>query len=210
VSQKHVQLALLLSATGLLAACSSSQKVLMPPRVDLVDHGTVGMLRFASVQNEDLGTRASEEFLAAMQSAQPGVPVLELGAESVVLSSVGGETLDPQTIRRIGEEYEIDVLLVGVLETSAVKPGFSVGTSIESMSAKAEIEAALTTRMYDTGSGATMWTRTARAKETVAQLDLSGQGLGGGGAHPDDARARLVRHLVSENTQDLRPYWVRQ
>ena len=210
MSRKNLKIALILSAVSLLAACSSSQKVLMPPRLDLLDHGTVGMIRFTSARNEALGERVGQEFLAAMQSAQPGVPVLELGSETHVLSAVGADALDLATIRRIGEEFEIDVLLVGILETEPVKPGFSVGTSIESMTAKAEIEGALTTRMYDTGSGATMWTHSIRARETVAQLDFSEHGLGGGAAHPSEARTRLVKRLVSDATQDLRPYWVRQ
>jgi hypothetical protein len=204
---------LLLLPLALLVAvgCSSSQKVLMPPRMDLAAYGTVGMVRFSPAGSAEQHVRASEEFLSALQSAQPGVPVLELGDQPYVLDAVEAETLDPDTVKRIGERFGVDVLLVGVLEAQEVKPDVSLGTGLESLRASAELEGALTARLYDTGSGATIWTTSMRGKETVARVDITSGGIGGiGASSTKDAEARLVDRLVGSATHDFRPYWVRQ
>lgn len=195
------------------AACSSSRIVQIPPRMDLRGYGTVGMIEFASnTQEKNLHQDASREFLTALQDAQPGVPVLELGSERHVLSSLPAEGLDPGAIRAIGEKYHVDVCLFGVLETREVKPRVSFGTSMESMSASAEVEASLSAKLFDTRSGATLWSTSARGKETVGSVSVSpGDGLPEVGvSHSDDALGKLVHSLVTDTTRDFRPSWVRE
>ncbi|MGQ0722943.1 MAG: hypothetical protein ACT4PE_15445 [Candidatus Eiseniibacteriota bacterium] len=200
--------AVIAAVSSLTAACSSS-KVLIPPRVDLARYGTIGMIGFSSSPGE-LGEMASREFLAAIHSAQPGTPVLELGNEARVLGAVRADALDPQTIRSIGEKYGVDAIVVGVLGTQEVKPKVSLDPSVKWVSASAELEGALDARILETRSGATIWTAAARAREQVARVDVSGGGLSGlGASHPDEAKARLVRGLVDQATVDFWPHWER-
>ncbi|GJM43939.1 MAG: hypothetical protein DHS20C21_07810 [Gemmatimonadota bacterium] len=201
----------LVAAVSLLAACSSTTTVQVPPQMDLRTYGTVGMIEFSSDAPNDLRQEASREFLAAIQAAQPGVPVLELGNERRVLDAVGGSRMDPETIRAIGELYHVDVLVHGVLDAQEVRPKVAIGGNVESLSAKAEIEGSLATKIYDTRSAATVWTGNAHGKETLASLRVSDGGLSGlGAAHPDDAHEKLVRNLVASATRDFRPSYLRQ
>lgn len=197
---------------GLMTACSSSRLVQIPPRMDLRGYGTVGMIEFTSNTKENLHEGASREFLTALQDAQPGVPVLELGNERQVLRSLPAEVLDPGTIRAIGEKYQVDVCLFGVLETKEAKPRVSIGSTMESLSASAEVEASLNAKLYDTRSGATLWSTHAQGKETLGSLSVSsGDGIPGiGVSHTEDALDRLVHSLVARATNDFRPSWVRE
>jgi hypothetical protein len=210
-NRRNAALIGLVAALGLVTACSSSRMVMVPPRMDLGDYGTIGMIEFGSNAPEGVQQHASREFLTAVQDAQPGVPVLELGSEQRVLSSLPASELDPSAIQAIGEQYQVDAILFGMVETKEVKPNVSIGSMMESMSATAEIEASLNAKLYDTRSGATLWSRMARGKETVARLAVSPEGLSGSGASdPDDALSKLVDELVLNTTADFRPTWVRQ
>ena len=199
------------TAALLLAACSSSRLVPVPPRVDLTELGTIGMVEFrAPSDGAELSRQANRQFLTEIQAAQPGVPVLELGDETRVLASVGAPELDPETVRAIGEKHRVDVLLFGVLETQHVKPRLSVGGGLESLRADAEIEGTLTAKMYDTRTGATLWTCAASDKRTIAGLSVSSGGLSGGGtADVDGARSDLFHALIVKATDDFRPGWRR-
>jgi hypothetical protein len=178
--------------------------VQVPPRMDLRGLGTIGMVTFVSNDDSGIGPQATREFLTALQSAQPGVPVLEIPAPS-------GGVLDPATIRALGKEHGVSALIVGVLEAKPVKPRVSVGGGLESLNARAEIECELNAKLYEAGSGATMWSSLAHGRETVASVSVSGGGLSGVGANSrDDANGRLVRGLVDRATEDFRPTWVRQ
>lgn len=197
----------------LIAACSSSQRVLMPPRVDLHGWGTIGMLDFAAYPPDSVGVQTAREFLAAVQAAQPGVPVLELGDQRAALAAVKHTTLTPEAIRALGERHHIDTLLVGVVETKSLQPSFSLRHAAERLSAGAgaNLEAALRVRIYDAHSGATVWSATSNAREEIANVFVAGDDYASVRANnPNEAQTRLVRCLVRNATGDFWPYWVRQ
>lgn len=194
-----------------LSACSSGRMVQVPPRVDLSELGTVGLIDFRSPQgSNDLSRQANRQFLTEIQSAQPGVAVLELGDEARVLQGVGAESLDPETMRAIGEKHRVDVILFGVLEAKEVRPKLSIGGGLESLNAKAEVEGSLVAKMYDTRTGATLWTCSRNDTRAIAALSVSGGGLSGGGTtDPAAARGELFQALVARATEDFRPTWTR-
>lgn len=194
----------------LVSACSST-RVLMPAPIDLHAFGTIGLLEFTSAAGANINILASREFLAAIHSAQPGVPVLEIGDRQRGLAAVGHAAIDADAIRALGKRHQVDTLLVGELDARRVTPGVRLGTGFESLSAGADLQGALTVRMYDTRTGATLWTEavtgsTPIAAVAVANGDLSGLGV----TDPHAAESRLVQALVSRATQDFWPYWVRQ
>jgi len=205
------RVAAVLGATFVLLAACSSKRVLMPAPIDLHTFGTIGMLEFASAAGTDINIRASREFMAAIHSAQPGVPVLEIGDRQRSLAAVGHPALDADAIRALGKKHQVDTLLVGELDAQRVRPGVSLGVGFESLSAGADLQGALTVRMYDTRTGATLWTEAATgsaplAAVAVANGDLSGLGV----TDPRAAEDHLVELLVGRATQDFWPYWVRQ
>jgi hypothetical protein len=72
------------------------------------------------------------------------------------------------------------------------------------MSAQADVEASLSTRLLETESGATLWTNSAQTRETVAHVQVIPHGPADFGARdPEDAYGRLVQVLVQDITADL-------
>jgi hypothetical protein len=192
----------------LIASCAST-RVLMPPPVDLHAFGRIGMMEFTSAIGTDINARASRQFMAAIHSAQPGVPVLEIGDRQKSLAAVGHSVLDADAVRALGKTHQVDTILVGDLDAQRVRPGVSLGVGFESLSAGADLQGALTVRMYDTRSGATLWTESVNgsaplASVAVAKGDLAGLGV----TDPRAAEDHLVELLVGRATQDFWPYWV--
>jgi hypothetical protein len=207
---KRIPVLVTIAAT-LLVGCSSTTKVLVPPRMDLARYGSVGMVEFSPTGQATLHREASREFMEAIQAAQPGTPILELGDPRRVLDAVAGSDWDPATVKAIGEQFDVDVLVVGVLEAKEVKPELSIDSGLRSVSASTGVEALLTAKMYDTRSGATVWTTSARDRQKVAGVSISSTGVSGSGSTgTDNLHNRMVSNLVAVATNDFRAHWVRQ
>jgi len=201
----------------LLPACSSSnpptRNVLMPPRLDLHAFGTIGMFDFVDAGSHSLGGIAAQEFLSVVQSAQPGTPVLELGLQRHALATIGHTALTPDAIRALGERHHIDSLMVGTITTKPIQPSFSLHSIADGLraGAGADIAADLHIRLYDTHSGATVWSATSHARETLAKIYVRGDDFASVSANnPNDSETRLVHTLINGASGDLWPYWVRQ
>jgi len=196
-------------AAALALGCSTPQpKVRIPPRIDLSRLGTLGLVEFASPGAEQTGATATREFLAALQSAQPGTPVLELGDERHVLAELGRPTLDADAVRAIAEKYRVDAVIVGKFDSQRVSPKVAFDPSSVFASASAELEGALDARILDTRTGATVWSTTARARAEIAGVQITDRGISNLGASPpDDARDRLVTRLVHKATADFWAHW---
>jgi hypothetical protein len=212
MNAKRFAVAIVCALSLLGAACSShsSHRTLMPPRMDLRAYGTIGMLDFSSATSRgQLDVRAGREFLSAIQSAQPGVPVLELGDKNAVLASVGHRTLDPDAVRAIGKRHHVDVLVVGLLDAQEVRPRLSVTEALDAVHAGAELQGALTVKMYETRSGATLWSSAVRGSQPIARMRLAGGDLTTlRASDPAEVGGRLVHELVGRATVDFWPYWV--
>jgi hypothetical protein len=198
-------------AGALAAGCSRSaprEQVWFPPRVDLARWGTLGMIEFSASAVPSLGPVASREFLAALQSAQPGTPVLELGDEQRVLAECGAGALGPDAIRAIGERHRVDALVVGRLEAKPSTPSFAFDSSARWLTASAQLEGTLDARIFDTRTGATVWSTATRANEPLGRVDISSTGVSGLGASPEqEANQHLVRSLVARATTDFWGHW---
>ncbi|MFI5316950.1 MAG: hypothetical protein ACHQ6T_14715 [Myxococcota bacterium] len=212
MGQRHkLHIALLVSAvaSALASGCSTPRpQVRVPPRVDLARLGTLGLVDFASPGNEVTGTLATREFLAALQSAQPGTPVLELGDQRQLLAELGRTALDADAVRAIGEKHHVDALILGTLDSQRVSPKVALDPSAVFASASAQLQGSLDTRIVDTRSGATVWSNAARARAEIAGADLTSRGLSNVTTNsPDDARETLVTRLVNHATADFWARW---
>jgi hypothetical protein len=197
----------------LAASCGcGGTKTLMPPRIDLQAFRKIGLVEFSSNPKGNLQTLASQNFIQSMQASQPGVPVLELGGEESVLRAIGRDKVDAQAIQEIGRKYDVGAVIIGNLEVTGLKPkvGVSQMLSSASVDVQADVEAALTTRLLEVGSGATVWTRSARSKENVGNVGLNQGGISFGAKDRDAAYGCLIQNVVREVTQDFRSYWVKQ
>lgn len=193
-----------------LAGCGGT-KTLMPPRIDLQSFRKVGLVEFSSNDKEQLQTLASQDFIESIQASQPGVPVLELGQQDQVLEAIGHAQVDREAIRAIGRQFDVDAVIIGNLEVTDVKPRIGIERVFSAIDVQADVEAALTTRLMEVESGATVWTRSARSKETVASAGVTKQGdVHFGAADPEATYGSLIQTLVRQVTEDFRPYWVKQ
>jgi len=194
----------------LAAACSHTrtEKVQMPPKMDLISCGTIGMIEFSSNAEDDLQQYLTREYLQSIYDAQPGVRILELGSSEALLNSLQRSRLDPETIRLIGDTYKVDAVVFGSLNLSQVKPSINFSSVMDAVNAKVYIEGILNTRVRETRSGATIWSRQSRGKKPVAGLNFSKRGpVTFGASDPEEKYGQLVEGLVYTNTADFRPYY---
>jgi hypothetical protein len=189
----------------------AGKKVMVPPRVDLNAYSKIGMVEFSSNAEGNLSQFASQKFLEAVQSSQPGVRVIELGSRERVLQSIERDQFDFDAVQAIGERYNVDAVIIGDVEVTDVKPRVDLSSILSTMSVSADVEASLTARLYEAESGATLWTNSARGKEVVGHVGVSTNGPTHFGAtDPEDAYGKLVYGLVYRVTEDFRVQYVRQ
>ena len=75
---------LLLTVT--LVACGGKKVTMeIPPQINLATLGTIGVVAFDVQSDENLPGDITLKFIQHLQSAQPGVPILELGGQANIL-----------------------------------------------------------------------------------------------------------------------------
>jgi nitrogen regulatory protein PII len=192
-----------------LTGCAG-RRMALPPAIDLNEYTVIGLLTFDCSEPGELGTYTSQRFLQYILTDQVGARVVELGTVQEVLTRVGHEHLDVEAIQAIGEHYRLKTLINGTLEVEDIKPRVNLSTVFSSLSVRAEVEASLTARMLETGTGATIWTASARERHTVGEVTLfSGGEVFFDADDPEKAYGQLVEALVGRITPDFRVQWVR-
>ena len=200
-------LAIALAAFG----CASNRVVVqVPPRLDLVPYGRVGLVMFtverATGSLPELATRRFEEQLLA---AQTGFEVLELGSADSVLRRTGVAELGAAAAESLGVQRGIPAVFFGRLRISNVQPSGGVrGLALGHM--EATISAELSVQLVSTKSGGTVWRSSATAREKVAEVSLAGGVPFFSAQDPNVAYGQLVNHLVYAVTRDFRPTLERQ
>ena len=193
-----------------LTGCGA-KRVLVPPRIDLTAYRTIGMIELSSNAEGNLKQFASQKFVETLQSSQSGLRILELGGREQVLESVHRDQLDHESIRALGKKYNVDAIIIGHMDVTDVKPSVNLSTLFSKMSIAADVEATLTTRLYETESGVTAWTNSVTGKENVAHVGLNPGGPFSFGADdPESAYGKLVNGLVYTITRDFRARYVKQ
>ena len=192
----------LTAACVALSACTTI--VLVPPRVNLRAYDRVGLIELSSSAEGELQQLTTQKLIQAIQSAQPGARILELGDEKRVLRSIEHEQLDLEAIQAIGEKYRIDAVLISHLEVTDVKPKLQFSSLVKSMSAQMAVEGSLSARLFETQTGSTLWTSSAHARETVAHVDVKSHGPADFGVGDlKSAYWKLVQTLVYGITVDF-------
>jgi hypothetical protein len=199
---------------SVLSGCSHTHtvQVVIPPQMDLAPYRIIGVVEFSTNGEAELNEYATQNYLQAVQAAQPEVRFLELGSQERVLSKVSGGQLDFEAIKSIGRIYNVDAVMFGNLKISEPKPDVHVSSTWQStwqsMSAGAYIEASLITKLWETDSGAMRWTNTSQGRDTLARLSASTSGSFHLGAKdPKETYGRLIPQLVYANTEDFRAHY---
>ena len=206
INRKPKNIAVVLAMTlAVLLGCSHTEKVWVPPRVQLNAYNHIGVIEFSTNAEDSLKPYVTQNFIHHLQSAQPGTRIIELGSEAQLLQSMKCKKLDLETIKLIGKKYNVDAVIFGHLEVSEIKPSVKVFTVTESLKAKAYIEALLSAKLLETVSGATLWTNSTSGKTQVARISLMKHGpISFGVSDPKEKYGKLVPQLVYANTTDFR------
>jgi hypothetical protein len=206
----RVARAALLVALVWLPACQREPSVQVPPRVDLAAWPVIGIVEFGGASRAEYSELATRHFVEMLHAAKPGVRILELGSERRVLDEIGRTELDFEAVRALGERYEVDAVFTGELTLSALKPHVNVSQYWDAVRAGAGVRGELTARLFETRSGATLWSRVSNANAEVAHFSLpAGSSPSIGAVDPSDANTLLVRRLVAAQSGDFYPTWVK-
>ena len=200
--------AIFLICFPILFACSHTQKILVPPRIDLKTYKAIGVIDFSSTAKSDLCEYLTQNYIQTVQSAQPGVRFLELGSKEHVLAHVSRKELDLEAIKSIGGAYHVDALIFGQFSATDPKPHVRLSSTWQSMQAGAVVEASLITKIWETDSGVILWTNSTARNKKVAGLYANTNGnIEFGASDPEEAYGHLVPELVYANTADFRSYY---
>lgn len=207
---RFAQLSLLLPL-ALLFACSKTVVVPVPPRVELNRYATLGIVEFTSRADPALGARAARQLQEQIQAAQPGTRFLDLGEQHALLASVGARQLDPVAVRKIGEKYGVAAVFVGELAYSDPTMEVKLKDSAKLEGGiRAEVKGEISSRLVETATGASVWTRSAWARRQVGSVNVSSQYGISGGVKDSNPREAMLPALVYQLTHDFRPSTTRQ
>lgn len=196
-------------AVFLMVGCSHTERVRVPPRVDLAGYQTIGIVEFSGNSKDNLEPMVTQNFMQSVQSAQPNVRFIELGAEGQLLREIKRKRLDSKSVKAIGKSYQVDALFTGYMKFSEVKPSIKLSTNLKSMKAKAYIEGALNTRLWQANNGATRWTKSTTGQQSVANVNLNNAGpISFGVNDPKEKYGPLIQDVVKTNTKDFYSYYV--
>jgi hypothetical protein len=193
----------------LLAGCKHEPAVQVPPRVDLTAWPVIGVVEFGGSGRPEYGPLATKYFVEMLHAAQPGARILELGSAAKVLAEVRHHELDFEAVRALGKRYAVDAVFTGELVISEMKPHVTVGQLWDSVHAGASVQGALNARLFETASGASLWSHVSDASAPVGSFSMAKGTLPTVGAvDPNDAYAAMVRQLVVGQSYDFYPTWV--
>lgn len=194
-----------------IAGLACGTRVMVPPRIDLTQYQVVGVLEFASASEGELGPYATRQFMEVARQDQGIVRMASLGSVGQALEAVGRPRLDPAAFKALGERHEVRTLITGTLEVSDVRPVIRIVPGLVSSSVAADVDATLAVQMVEAGTGASLWSSSARATRRVGHVRiLGGREFSFDAADPDGAYADLIEALVYQVTRDFRASWVRR
>lgn len=202
-------LALLLGSN---AGCAHHHNpaVRIPPRVDLSQLETIGVIEFRTTSDSALSDLATSRFAESARRDQGLVRMVDLGSSAEALNSVGAGDLDADAYRALGAKHGVQTLLVGELSISKTRPSVRIDSAFRSGSVAAIVEATLAVRLIEASTGASIWSGSARASDSVGQLSvLGGNDVAVGTNDPQSVYAALVDQLVEQATSDFHAHWTR-
>jgi hypothetical protein len=201
----------LLLSLAMLWGCSNTVLVSVPPRMDLQNYGTLGIVEFGSNSDGAINARATRQFQEQIQAAQPGTRFIDLGNREAVLAAVGGRQLDVDALRKIGEKYGVAAIFLGDIVYSEPQTDVKISdlTKLEG-GMRTEIKGDISSRLVEARTGASVWSNSAWARRQIGRLSVSAEQGVSAGMNKSNPREEMVPALVYQLTHDFRPSSVRQ
>lgn len=193
-----------------LAIQGCTERVLAPPRIDLKQHEVIGVIEFDSSGKGELGPFMTHRFVDAARRDQELVRIVMLGTEAEVLADIGQSRLDQSAFKAIGQKRQIKTIFTGDVVVSEVKPNIAIGHSLSHFGVSADVDATLNAQMVETETGASLWSRSARAVERIGGVEIFGDSnVTFDADDPENAYGRLADTLVVAVTHDFQCHWIR-
>lgn len=200
-------LALSLALLGLGCA---AKRVLVPPQLDLHPYGRLAIVTF-TVENAkgSLHQLATERFAEAVLRAQPGIEVLELGAQDTLVRRVGEQELGVAAAQELGEQRGVAAVFAGHLKITNPQAAGGLG-GLLTPHLEATVRVDLAVRLLSTQSGGTVWRSSAWATRKVGQVRIVDGELDFMARDPQQAYGPMVDELIALVTQDMWSTWQRE
>jgi hypothetical protein len=202
---------MIIGMTSLFLCCvlGCGKRVMVPPKVDLSEHETVGIIEFRSSNEGEIASYATEQFIEAIRRDQGMVKIVELGSEKDVLKAIGASKLTPDVLQDIGEKYSVNSIFYGKLDVSSIRPDVTITPGV--VSVNAEVDAKLSVKMVEVIEGASIWSGSSMATEHVGNVSVFGGNVFTFDAEDqDDAYGNLIYSLIEGVSRDFRVRWVRE
>jgi hypothetical protein len=192
------------------AAGCGSNKVLVPPQLDLGSYGSLAIVTF-TVENArgSLHQLATERFAEAVLAAQPGIELLELGAQDTLVRRVGENQLGVAAAQELGRQRRVGAVFAGHLVITNPKASGGLG-GLVTPHLEATVRADLSVRLLSGRSGGTVWRSSAWATQKVGQVQVVNGTLDFMAKDPEKAYGSMINRLVELVTEDMRSTWVKQ
>ncbi|KYK22181.1 hypothetical protein AYK25_07510 [Thermoplasmatales archaeon SM1-50] len=199
------------AALLMVTVLSCGKKVMVPPRIDLKGYEIIGIIEFTCAHEGELGSFTTRKFMEAIRKDQGMVRIIDLATEKEVLDAIDYNRMDAAAYKAIGEKYNVSTIFTGELVVSDVRPDITITPGLGYMGFGAEVDATLSTQMVETATGASVWSNSADATESVGHVSIFGRKAFAFDAEdPDKAYGKLVDALVYETTRDFRVTWERR
>jgi hypothetical protein len=196
-------------AVLLIGVLGCGKRVMVPPKVDLTEYETVGVIEFRSTNEGQIASYATEQFIEAIRRDQGMVKIVELGSEKDVLKAIGAKKLDKDCFLKIGEKFMVSSIFYGKLDVSSIRPDVTILPGM--MSVDAEVDAKLSVKMIEVVEGASIWSGSAMTTEHVGNVSIfGGKAFTFDAEDPDEAYGKLIHSLVEDVSRDFKVRWVRQ
>ncbi len=201
---------LAMAALVVAAHLACGPRVMVPPKIDLTEYEVLGIIEFEASEEGELGVYATRRFVEAARRDQGMVRIVELGSEAEILREFGHDRLDHAALRAIGEKHVLTTIITGDVEISDVRPDFTITPGFDFVSVSAEVDVTLDVQMIEGSTGASIWSSSASATESVGHVSLFGDNIAFDAEDPEKAYGKLVDALVEEVTRDFRVSWKRK
>jgi hypothetical protein len=197
----------LLGASLLLFGCGQpTVKVAVPPRVNLQAWPLIGVVEFTGTAPPALARDATEKFLQDVVTAQPKARLVELGSGDRILMGLGRSEFDLTAIKAMGDRYGVAAVLIGRLDVSGVKPDIHLSPEDDAFNAGATVHGELSAKLFETATGATVWSNGAHGQWSLGGVSYRSGGLAAlNYQDPTDQVQKMIRDLAWTATSDFRP-----
>lgn len=202
---KKITLVFLISlilAIMLVTGCC--KKIWHDPVMQLDGLEPIGLINFTSNAEGGIEKMATEKVVQYMREDQTSIRILELGDMKDVLDAIGEEELNFEAVKKIEDKYNCRTVLTGDLYVSDVKPNLDISFSFPYVAASADVKMTLKVKLYETQTGASVWSSSAWKKQELGQIKIFKDNIRFNADNPEDAYGEIIRDIAWHVTRDFR------